>query len=128
MQNDVHELRTFYQRHLGGIVRRLLTAAHSRPLAQRPGLRLVGLGFGVPYIGVFRGEATMLGALMPATQGALVWPLSGPVLSVMVDEALLPLRDASVDRLLCVHCLEVAERVGPLLREMWRVLARRAGC
>ena len=41
----------------------------------------------------------------------------------MVDEAMLPLPDASVDDLLCVHCLEVAERAGPLLREMWRVLA-----
>ena len=36
---------------------------------------------------------------------------------------MLPLPDASVDQLLCVHCLEVAERAGPLLREMWRVLA-----
>ena len=36
---------------------------------------------------------------------------------------MLPLPDASVDDLLCVHCLEVAERAGPLLREMWRVLA-----
>ena len=35
---------------------------------------------------------------------------------------MLPLADASVDRLLGVHCLEASERVGPLLREMWRVL------
>ena len=40
----------------------------------------------------------------------------------MVEESLLPLPDASVDCLLCVHCLEVAERAAPLLREMWRVL------
>ena len=33
-----------------------------------------------------------------------------------------PLPDNSVDRLLAIHCLEQAERVGPLLREMWRVL------
>ena len=72
---------------------------------------------------MFRGEAARLAALMPANQGALVWPASGQVLSVMTDEGMLPLPDASVDRLLCVHCLEVAERAGPLLREMWRVLA-----
>ena len=35
---------------------------------------------------------------------------------------MLPLADASVDRLLAVHCLETCERVGPLLREIWRVL------
>ena len=45
------------------------------------------------------------------------------ILSVLVDEAHLPLPDNSVDRLLVVHALEVADRVGPVLREMWRVLA-----
>jgi SAM-dependent methyltransferase len=123
MQNDVLELRTFYNRPLGGIVRRLLTQRIRARWRSAHGRQLMGLGFPVPYIGMFRGEAARLGALMPATQGALVWPSSGNVLSVMVDEAMLPLPDASVDDLLCVHCLEVAERAGPLLREMWRVLA-----
>jgi SAM-dependent methyltransferase len=40
----------------------------------------------------------------------------------MVEEAMLPLPDACVDLLLGVHCLEVSERTGALLREMWRVL------
>ncbi len=35
---------------------------------------------------------------------------------------MLPLADASVDRLLAVHCLESSESVRPLLREIWRVL------
>ena len=84
----------------------------------------MGLGFAVPYIGMFRGEAARLGALMPAGQGALVWPAAGNVLSVLVDEAMLPLPDASVDRLL-VRALPggLRERAGPLLREIWRVLA-----
>ena len=60
---------------------------------------------------------------MPASQGAVVWPASGNGHTVMVEEAMLPLADASVDRLLAVHCLEASERTGPLLREMWRVLA-----
>jgi SAM-dependent methyltransferase len=41
---------------------------------------------------------------------------------VLVQEDRLPLADGSVDRLLAVHCLEMAERVRPLLREIWRVL------
>jgi SAM-dependent methyltransferase len=40
----------------------------------------------------------------------------------MVEEAMLPLADASVDRLLAVHCLETSESVRALLREIWRVL------
>jgi SAM-dependent methyltransferase len=83
--------------------------------------------------------------LMPAAQGALVWPtLNGAnhsphldddggtraphhtregILTALVDEAHLPLPDNSVDRLLAIHLIEVADRVGPVLREMWRVLA-----
>lgn len=123
MQNDVLELRSFYNQPLGGIVRRLLTQRIRARWRSAQGRQVMGLGFAVPYIGMFRSEATRLGALMPASQGALVWPSSGNVLSVMVSESMLPLPDASVDDLLCVHCLEVAERAGPLLREMWRVLA-----
>lgn len=122
MQNDVLELRSFYKGPLGGIVRRLLTQRIRARWRSAQGRQVMGLGFAVPYIGMFRSEAMRLGALMPANQGAVVWPSSGNVLSVMVDEAALPLPDASVDDLLCVHCLEMAGRPGPLLREMWRVL------
>ena len=128
MHLDVLELRDFYNRPLGGMVRRLLTQRIRARWRNAQALPLMGLGFAVPYIGMFRGEAACLGALMPAGQGALVWPPSGNVLSVMVDEAMLPLPDASVDRLLCVHCLEVSERAAALLREMWRVLAPEGRC
>lgn len=123
MQNDILELRNFYNRPLGGLVRRLLTQRIRARWRSAQGSQLMGLGFAVPYIGMFRGEAARLGALMPVSQGALVWPASGNVLTVMVDEAMLPLPDASVDRLLCVHCLEVSDRAGPMLREIWRVLS-----
>jgi SAM-dependent methyltransferase len=123
MQHDVVGLRDFYHLPLGGIVRRLLTQRIRTRWRSARGRQLVGLGFAVPYIGMFRDEAEGLAALMPAQQGALVWPQSGDVLSVLVDEVLLPLPDSSVDLLLCVHGLEVAERAGPMLREIWRVLA-----
>jgi SAM-dependent methyltransferase len=122
MQHDVVGLRDFYSRPLGGIVRRLLTQRIRSRWRHARGRELVGLGFAVPYIGMFRDEAERLAALMPAHQGALVWPQSGDALSVLVDEVMLPLPDAAVDLLLCVHCLEVAESTRPMLREMWRVL------
>ena len=122
MSLDVVDLRAFYGRPLGSAVRRLLTRRIRARWRNVQGAHLMGLGFAVPYIGMFRGEAACLGALMPATQGALVWPASDHVQSVLVEEAMLPLGDASLDRLLAVHCLEAAERSGPLLREIWRVL------
>lgn len=123
MQLDVEDLREFYGTPLGQSVRRLLT---HRIRARWRGLQrasLMGLGYSSPYLGAFRGEALRLGALMPDSQGVVRWPREGAQQAVLVDDDRLPLADGSVDRLLAVHCLEVAERSRPLLREMWRVLA-----
>ena len=120
---DVDDLVEFYATPLGQTVRRLLThriRARWRGLQQST---LVGLGYATPYLGAFRGEAQRIGALMPDSQGAVRWPREGPSHSVLVDDDRLPLADGSVDRLLVVHCLEVAESTRHFLREMWRVLA-----
>lgn len=123
MQIDVTDLRDFYSRPLGQLVRRLLLHRLRARWRHVEGMTVLGLGFPTPYIGTFRTEAQRVGALMPTSQGALVWPFEGPGQSVLVDEDQLPLPDNVVDRLLVVHCLETAERVQPLLTEIWRVLA-----
>ncbi len=71
MHPDVVGLRDFYNRPLGGVVRRLLTSRIRARWRSVEGSALMGLGFAVPYIGMFRGEASRLGALMPASQGAI---------------------------------------------------------
>src|SRR5262249_40170038 len=118
----VCDLRDFYNRPLGAVVRRLLTSRIRARWRSTQGLTVMGLGFATPYIGMFRGEAARLGGLRAGAQGAIRWPAAGPGAAVMVEEAMLPLCDASVDRLLGVHCLEGSERTAALLREMWRVL------
>lgn len=122
MHVDVTDLRDFYATPLGQVARRVL----SRHIRSRwrgvHGGTLMGLGFATPFLAPFRNEVLRLGALMPENQGALVWPNSGPVLSVLVDEDRLPLPGNSVDRMLLVHSLEVAVRPEHLLREIWRVL------
>ena len=123
MHVDVADLRDFYKSSLGQMVRRIVghrIRARWRPMR---GGTMIGLGFASPYLGGFCGEATRVGALMPEGQGALVWPADGPVRTLLVDEERLPLPDNSVDRLLVVHCLEVAARTDLMLREIWRVLA-----
>ena len=108
---------------MGQITRRVLTGRIRERWPDIKGQTLIGLGFAVPYLAAFRNEARRTGALMPASQGAMVWPAAGPTMSVLVDEERLPLPDNAVDRMIAVHCLEGAERVRPLLREIWRVLA-----
>lgn len=123
MHHDVAELRDFYQSPLGFVVRRTVQSHIRARWASVKGDTLVGLGFATPYLAGLRREAGHVAALMPSSQGALVWPRDGGVLSALADEDKLPLADACVDKLLVVHCLEIAERVRPMLREIWRVLA-----
>ncbi len=123
MQLDVVDLRDFYSTPLGLTVRRIVG---QQIRARWRGLRggaVIGLGYGLPYLGAYRSDVTRLGAMMPDTQGAMVWPPAGYPLSVLVEDDQLPLPDNSIDRLLVVHSLEVSDRPGPMLREMWRVLA-----
>ncbi len=123
MQLDVVDLRDFYGTPLGLTVRRAVgQQIRSRWRGFRGGV-IIGLGYAAPYLGAFRNDAARIGALMPETQGALVWPAAGPLLSVLVEDDQLPLPDNSVDRLLLVHCLEVSQRPEHLLRELWRVLS-----
>jgi SAM-dependent methyltransferase len=123
MHLDVSELKDFYATGLGQAARRLLAHRIRARWRGLSGATLMGLGYAAPYLGTFRSEVRHMGALMPESQGALVWPREGPTLSVLVEEDHLPLADGSVDRLLAVHCLEVAERARQLLREIWRVLS-----
>jgi SAM-dependent methyltransferase len=123
MHIDVAVLRDFYGSPLGQVVRRLIAGRIRARWSNGTSGTMIGLGYPVPYLGAFRGEARRIGALMPGPQGALVWPREGLKQSVLIDEEALPLPDNSVDRLLVVHGLEMSGRVRPVLREMWRVLA-----
>ena len=123
MQFDAKDLRDFYRTPLGQVVRRQLASRIRLRWKKLTGMTIVGVGFAAPYLGSFRAEAGRLGCFMPVRQGALVWPQGSRCQSLLVEEHQWPVPDNSVDRLLAVHCIEQAERVGPMLREAWRVLA-----
>ena len=123
MTIDVIDLRDFYSQRLGIVARRLINRGiHARwPDAQ--GQRVLGIGYPTPYLGLFREDLERCIAFMPAAQGVLKWPTARPTLAALVDEFSLPLPDASVDRILLAHALEISDDPEGLLREVWRVLA-----
>ena len=69
MQMDVTELRDFYDSPLGVTVRRLLRDRIRARWTRVHGEVVIGLGFASPYLNAFQGEASVVGALMPASQG-----------------------------------------------------------
>lgn len=123
MQLDIVDLREFYARPLGSVVRRILVHRMRARWRKVDGMNVFGLGYAAPFLGAFREDAARVGALMPAAQGVAAWPDEGPKQVALVDQDMLPLPDSCADRMLLVHCLENSENTRGLLREIWRVLA-----
>src|SRR5258707_1051652 len=108
MSLDVVDLRNFYAQPLGTVARRFVSRGIRAHWKDLRGLRIAGLGYPTPYLGLFREEAERCLAFMPAAQGVVKWPSARPGLSALVDEDELPLPDSAVDRLLIVHGVEMA--------------------
>ena len=120
---DVVDLRNFYAQRLGTVARRFIGRGIRARWSDTASLRVLGIGYATPYLGLFREEAERCLALMPATQGVVRWPSARPALAALVEEDDWPLTDAAVDRVLLVHALENSADPVELLREAWRVLA-----
>ncbi len=116
-------LSAFYASSLGDVARRLVGRIIRARWPDAAGLTVAALGYGAPYLDRYREIAVRCVALMPAEQGAEVWPEGRRCAAALVESEMLPLPDASVDRLLIVHALETAARPGALLQEAWRVVA-----
>src|SRR6202051_1172445 len=117
---DVGDLRNFYAQRLGTVARRFIGRGIRARWKDTSSLRVLGIGYATPYLGLFREEAERCLALMPAPQGVVRWPSSKPALAALVEEDDLPLTDAAVDRRLLVHATENSIDPVGLLREVWR--------
>src|SRR5438105_8277750 len=125
MSIDVVDLRNFYAQRLGTAARRFVGRGIRARLADTRGMRVLGVGYPTPYLGLFREESERCIAFMPAAQGVLKWPTARPALATLIDEFSMPLPDAAVDRVLMVHALEMSVHPERLLREVGRVAAPR---
>jgi SAM-dependent methyltransferase len=123
MHCAIVDLKDFYGSVLGRLAERSISMALSSIWVRLADERLVGIGYPVPWLDRFGGDAERVMAFMPAGQGAVNWPAHGPSATALVFEEELPLVDASVDRILMIHALEHAENPRETLMEAWRVLS-----
>lgn len=122
MSVDIIDLSAFYNSPLGHVAQRYVNRAIMRFLPDAKGLRIIGLGYAIPYLERMRSEAICVAALMPAHQGVVNWPQAQRSASALVDPFALPLPDSSVDRVILVHALETVNDPSELLQEIWRIL------
>src|ERR1700746_2472414 len=127
MSSDVIDLRDFYRTGLGQVVRRMIPRAIKRVWPDLGGMRILGVGYATPFLTAISPETERTVALTPASRGVLGWPSDGPNQVTLADEGEFPFADYSIDRVLVVHAVETSEQVGPMLKEIWRVLAGGGG-
>lgn len=124
MHLDVVDLRAFYYRsRLGRGTKSALQREVRRLWPDVRSETVVGFGFAAPLLRPFLSEARRVISLMPAPQGVMPWPQTGPNVSVLTEETHWPLPIGLVDRMIVAHGLETCDRPGALLDEIWRVLA-----
>lgn len=135
MSHEVHGPGSFYASATGVVARRMLRAALRRMWPGLRGLEVAGVGWAAPYLGLWPGAARSI-ALVPAPLAGALSPVglkwaappaapkwaAPPAPCAVMPEALLPLPDLSLDRILLVHALETVANPEALLRECWRVL------
>ncbi|MDE2580248.1 MAG: methyltransferase domain-containing protein [Rhodospirillales bacterium] len=119
---DVHGQAQFYATARGAVAARLLRERLGDFWPSLAGQNVLGLGYALPYLRLWRESAARCVAVIPAQTGAARWPAGAPNLTCTAEEDALPFPDLLFDRVLLVHGLETAENARRLLREVWRVL------
>ena len=122
MYPSVYDLREFYASRRGRGVRRILGARIRDVFSDVHGLRVMGCGYGVPYLSGFVEEADRVCGVMFSGGGVHVWPEDDGNLICLADGYGLPFETNSVDRIVVVHGVEFSDSVGEMLSEIWRVL------
>ena len=121
MPFDIVDLRSFYTSDLGRSAQAIVSERIAARWTSCIGQSVLGLGYAPPYLDPLRGEALRALAFMPAAMGVVNWPI-GLSATALVEPDTLPLPDSSIDRVLLVHCLEIAQHPRAILEEIWRIL------
>lgn len=122
MMQDVQTLQDFYKTALGAQTRSVLMRQVEKYWPDAVSETVVGLGYALPYLDLYRTRSARVLAGMLPTQGVTFWPSHEKNATFMADSQNLPFADQSIDRLLLVHALEGAPHPKQLMREAWRVL------
>jgi SAM-dependent methyltransferase len=123
MSLDVLDLNRFYASPLGVMVRKLLNHMLHQIWPHAQGMRVMGLGYTLPFLTSWQTQAERTLAFMPARQGIVHWPTPTCSATALVEPEALPLPESSIDRVLLVHALEASDTPLELLNDIWRVLA-----
>lgn len=123
MYPSAYDLKDFYNTPGGRAVCRIL---RQRILefwpAEQAAMRVMGMGYALPYLKPYLDVSERVFNICPAMQGAHHWPAGAGNLACLSHKSDLPVETSSIDRILMVHSLEFSGFYKPMFEELWRVL------
>ena len=122
MWMDVVDLQHFYQTSLGLWARRLIRSRLKPFIGHCSQQTVLGVGYPLPYMKLFKEVESCSAVLMPAQQGVVTWPSRKPSICVLAEETAFPFPNKTFDILFLCHALEFCEQTHQMLRESWRIL------
>lgn len=122
MSVDILDLMRFYESPLGSTAARLVSRVLAETWGDLRGRRLLGIGYAVPYLATLADGTERTLTFMPPDQGVHHWPSRGLGATAMADPLILPLAEASIDRVLVVHAMESSPDPAELMDEIARIL------
>tara|TARA_X000000368_G_scaffold289946_1_gene230349 strand:+ start:72 stop:785 length:714 start_codon:yes stop_codon:yes gene_type:complete len=124
MKMNIENFKNFYSSFLGKSVIQIISKKIFLLWPDFNNSRNAVLGYGFPFLGIFKSNFQRLFFLVPKKFGLFNFFVDEKNLTVLVNEYTLPLDDLSIDRLLVVNCFEYLYDHKKFLREAWRVLEK----
>ena len=122
MKINIENFRIFYSSFLGKSITQIILKKIHNLWPNFNNSRNAAIGFGFPFLSVFKSNIQRLFFLVPNTFGLFNFFINEKNLTASVQEDILPLEDLSIDRLLVVNCFEYLSEHKKFLREAWRIL------
>lgn len=122
MYETAYDFKSFYNAREGRVIRRIIQTHILQIWDSVSGLNVLGCGYALPYLRMFKESGANVSAMLPASKGAHNWPHDGDNLVFLSDARDLPIETNSVDRVIMIHDLESSENIDLKLQEIWRIL------
>ena len=122
MKINIENFKIFYSSFLGKSITQIILKKIHNLWPNFNNSRNAAIGFGFPFLSVFKSNIQRLFFLVPNKFGLFNFFINEKNLTASVQEDILPLEDLSIDRLLVVNCFEYLSDHKKFLREAWRIL------
>jgi len=122
MKINIENFKIFYSSFLGKSITQIILKKIHNLWPNLNNSRNAAIGFGFPFLSVFKSNIQRLFFLVPNKFGLFNFFINEKNLTASVQEDILPLEDLSIDRLLVVNCFEYLSEHKKFLREAWRIL------